>query len=70
VAAGARARVTEVVEGNDRLLVGLRVTGTAGAAEHGGTADRWQVLTVRDGRVVDIRGFEDRSSAAARAGVA
>jgi hypothetical protein len=28
---------------------------------------RWQVLTLREGRVVDIVGFDQRSEAAARA---
>jgi len=31
--------------------------------------ERWQVLTLRGGRVADIRGFDDRAVAAARAGV-
>jgi hypothetical protein len=29
---------------------------------------RWQVLTVRGGRIVDIVGFDDRSEAVTRAG--
>jgi hypothetical protein len=69
-AAGARAVVTEVTAGpGGRLLVGLDVTGTPAAREAGGTAQRWQVLTVSDGRIADIRGFDDRTEAAARAGV-
>jgi len=68
-AAGARAVVTEVTAGPGKLLVGLDVTGTAAAGEAGGTARRWQVLTVSGGRVTDIRGFGDRAEAAARAGV-
>lgn len=68
-AAGARAVVTEVTGGPGMLLVGLEVTGTAAAREAGGTVRRWQVLTVRDGRISDIRGFDDRTEAAARAGV-
>ena len=68
-AAGARAAVTEVTAGAGALLVGLAVTGTPAAHEAGGAAERWQVLTVRGGRIADIRGFDDRKSAAARAGV-
>ena len=68
-AAGARAVVTEVTAGPGALLVGLEVTGTAAAREAGGPAGRWQVLTVRDGRIADIRGFDDRAAAAKRAGV-
>lgn len=68
-AAGARAVVTEMTAGPGTLLVGLDVTGTSAAREAGGTARRWQVLTVSGGRITDIRGFGDRTDAAARAGV-
>ncbi len=68
-AAGARAVVTEVTAGAGTLLVGLEVTGTPAAREAGGAAERWQVLTVRGDRIADIRGFDDRKAAAARAGV-
>lgn len=65
--AGVRARVSEIAVLRDRILVGLMVTGSQ-AAEMGGEAERWQVLTVRGGRVVGIVGFDDRSEAAAQAG--
>jgi SnoaL-like domain len=68
-AAGARAVVTEVTAGAGTLLVGLEVTGTPAAREVGGVAERWQVLTLQGNRIVDIRGFDDRAAAAARAGV-
>ncbi|MGH3284849.1 MAG: nuclear transport factor 2 family protein [Streptosporangiaceae bacterium] len=68
-AAGVRAVVTEVIVGTGTLLVGLEVTGTPAASEAGGAAGRWQVLTVKGDRIADIRGFEDRAAAAARAGV-
>ncbi len=68
-AAGARAVVTEVTAGAGTLLVGLEVTGTPGAREAGGAAERWQVLTLRGDRIIDIRGFGDRAAAAARAGL-
>lgn len=68
-AAGVRAVVTEVTVGPGTLLVGLEVTGTPAAREAGGAAGRWQVLTVKGDRIADIRGFEDRAAAAARAGV-
>jgi hypothetical protein len=61
--------VTEVTAGAGTLLVGLEVTGTPAAREAGGKAQRWQVLTLRGGRIVDIRGFDDRTAAADRAGV-
>lgn len=68
-AAGADAIVTEVVAGESAILVGLQVTGTEAARAAGATADRWQVMDVRDGRVCEITGFDDRAEAAARAGV-
>jgi hypothetical protein len=68
-AAGARAVVTEVTAGAGTLLVGLKVTGTPAAREAGRAAERWQVLTVQGDRIADIRGFADRTAAAARAGV-
>jgi hypothetical protein len=68
-AAGARAVVTEVTAGAGTLLVGLEVTGTPAAREAGEVAERWQVLTLRGDRIVDVRGFGDRAAAAARAGV-
>ena len=64
--AGVRADVIEVLAGKDRLLVGLRVRGDGAA---GGAVERWQVMTVRAGRVVDIRAFDERTEAAGRAGV-
>ena len=68
-AAGAQAAVTEVTAGPGTLLVGFEVTGTPAALEEGGTTERWQVLTVKGGRIADIRGFDNRTEAAARAGV-
>ncbi|MHB1533217.1 MAG: nuclear transport factor 2 family protein [Acidimicrobiales bacterium] len=64
---GMRARVTEVVvAGGDKLLIGLKVTGTPAAAEQGGEADRWQVMTLGRSGMVDIRGFDDRDAALTR----
>jgi hypothetical protein len=68
-AAGARAVVTEVTAGAGTLLVGLEVSGTPAVGEAGSAAERWQVLTLRGDRIADIRGFDDRTAAAARAGV-
>jgi hypothetical protein len=68
--AGASAEVAEVVVGDGKILVGFRVRGTEGAELQGGVADRWQVLTLRDGLIGDIRGYDDRERAALAAGVA
>jgi len=66
---GVRGQASEVAVFGDRLLVTLTVRGTQGAQERGGVALRWQVLTVRDGRIIDIVGFDDRMDAMARVGV-
>jgi ketosteroid isomerase-like protein len=68
-AAGMRARVTETVAAGDKILVGLRVSGTESDPGDAGEVDRWQVLTLRDGMVADIRGFDDRDEAAAAVGL-
>jgi ketosteroid isomerase-like protein len=60
---GVRGSVSDVDVLGDRLLVSLSVQGTEGARERGGTALRFQVLTVRDGRIVDIVGFDDKAEA-------
>jgi hypothetical protein len=65
-AAGVRAQVSELAVHGDKILVGLKVVGNRAAEDQGGDADRWQVLTIRGGHVVDIRGFEERSDAVAR----
>lgn len=68
-AAGTRATVTELVVRGDKILVGLKVVGRPAAEEPGSETDRWQVLTIRDNHIVDIRGFDQRTEAAARAQV-
>ncbi|MGH9030230.1 MAG: nuclear transport factor 2 family protein [Acidimicrobiales bacterium] len=65
---GARARVNDVTILGDLILLGLVVTRTEAAEERGGSALRWQVLTVRAGRIIDIVGFEDRVDALAHVG--
>ena len=66
---GTRAEVTETVVLGDRILVGLTIRGPRAADAPDGEAQRWQVLTVSGGGIVDIIGFDDRSEAVARAGV-
>jgi ketosteroid isomerase-like protein len=62
---GTRAQVTEIIAIGSHLLVGMLVSGNT-TADPGEQTERWQVLTIRNGRVVDIVGFEDRSSASNR----
>jgi ketosteroid isomerase-like protein len=69
LSSGVRAEVRDVVAHGGKLLVGLRVHGRETADRGGGAEERWQVMTVRDGRIVDVRGFEGRAAAAAFAGV-
>jgi ketosteroid isomerase-like protein len=61
--AGVRGSVFDIDVLGDRLLVSTSVRGTEGARERGGTSLRYQVLTVRDGLVVDIVGFDDKADA-------
>lgn len=66
--AGMRARVTETAVAGDKILVGMRVSGAEGEPDTSDEANRWQVLTLRDGMVADIRGFDNRDEAVATAG--
>jgi ketosteroid isomerase-like protein len=61
--AGVRGSIYDVEVLGDRLLVSMSVRGTANAKERGGAALRFQVLTVRNGKVVDIVGFDDKTDA-------
>jgi ketosteroid isomerase-like protein len=63
--AGVRGTVHDVEVLGDRLLVSMSVRGTEDAQERGGAVLRFQVLTVRDGRIADIVGFEDKAEARA-----
>jgi hypothetical protein len=66
-AAGASARVTAVSILDDRLLVGLLVTGRDQDQDLPDSHERWQVLTVRGGLVSGIVGFDSRAEADAYA---
>lgn len=60
---GVRGSVFDVDVLGDRLIVSLSVQGTEGARERGGTSLRFQVLTVRDGQIVEIVGFDEKAEA-------
>lgn len=66
---GVRARVHEVIAGPSTLVVGLTVSGSPAENEQGGRTERWQVLTIRGGRISDICGFDDGAEATVWAGV-
>ncbi len=60
---GVRGSVFDVDVFGHQLLVSLSVRGTEGARERGGTSLRFQVLTVRDGRILEIAGFDEKAEA-------
>jgi ketosteroid isomerase-like protein len=61
--AGIRGSLQDVEIVGDRLLVSMSVRGTEQAEERGGAALRFQVLTVRSGRIAEIVGFDDKTEA-------
>jgi RimJ/RimL family protein N-acetyltransferase len=67
---GTRTRVTDTLVAGDKILVGLKVTSPAGAGSGAGEVNRWQVLTVRGGRITAINGFAARDEAEIWAGLA
>ena len=62
-ASGTEAHVSDTEVVGSSVIVELVVRGTENAAERGGTALRWQVDTVREGRVIEIVGFDDHAEA-------
>jgi len=66
---GRRARVLDVTCHRDKILVVLTVTSRQPSHDEV-THPRWQVLTVVEGRVTDIRGYDDEAAAASAAGLA
>lgn len=64
-AAGLQTQLLEIVAGEDTLLAGFKVTRPGSVEE-----TVYQVLRVRNGQVVDIRGYPTRAAAAAQAGIA
>ncbi|HLX77910.1 MAG TPA: hypothetical protein VKR27_03430, partial [Acidimicrobiales bacterium] len=65
--AGVRAEVNESIAVDGCIVLGLRVSGRDDTTADDDTTERWQVLTVRNSRIVEIRGYEDRESALAYA---
>lgn len=64
---GTRADVVEATRYGNTIIVGLRVLGRDDDPVDG--TERWQALHITDELVADIRGFEDRASALAYAGL-
>jgi hypothetical protein len=59
---GVRADVVETVVRNDMILVGLSIF-DGSSSESDSHTHRWQILTVKSGLIIDIRGFDDRDAA-------
>lgn len=62
---GVRADITEVVVVGDKLLVGLKILATKDGPSKSKNVTRWQVLSVEDSRITEIRGYESRGDAMA-----
>jgi hypothetical protein len=60
---GVRADITEVVTVGNHIVVGLKILPNAKDKEKPPNAVRWQVLTVEDDLVTEIRGYETRGEA-------
>ena len=58
---GVRAEITEVKVVKDTIVVGLKILPNAHTKAKVNT--RWQVLSVHDGRIAEIRGYERRGEA-------
>jgi ketosteroid isomerase-like protein len=61
--AGVQGSVYDVEVIGDRLLVSMSVQGTRSARERGTAALRFQVLTIRSDKIVEIVGFDDKAEA-------
>jgi hypothetical protein len=66
-ASGVEGCISGVEILGECVVLTLVVRGTEAAQERGGAAMRWQVNTVRDGRVIEIVGFDDHGGAIAYA---
>jgi len=62
---GVRAHVFEVGVVGERIVVGLRIIADGAVASGSPDATRWQVLSVEDGRIGEIRGYDTRDDATA-----
>ena len=66
---GGDGDVTEMAEGTEGILCGLSVHWPQGV-RRGRRSSLFHVYLVRDGKIAEIRPFDDRPPAAAAAGVA
>jgi ketosteroid isomerase-like protein len=68
---GVRADVKEVVVMGESIVVGLKVLANKDIDPTSKNRTRWQVMSVHDGRIAEIRGYETKGEATAfaRSGV-
>jgi ketosteroid isomerase-like protein len=59
---GRRDHIRSVTAHGDKILVSMTITSPE-ASTSGQGIPRWQVLTVVDGRITDIRGYDDEIAA-------
>jgi ketosteroid isomerase-like protein len=64
---GTVGTVTDVVAAADKVVVSMTVRAPSPGGVH--EVERWQVLTVANGRITDIRGYDDRAEALTAAGL-
>jgi hypothetical protein len=64
---GVRAEITDVVVIGENLVVGLKILADKERKPRSKNVARWQVLSVEDGRITEIRGYETRGDATAYA---
>jgi ketosteroid isomerase-like protein len=62
---GVRADVTAADVVGERIVVALKIHANPSTAKRSKEQVRWQVMSVRDGRVSEIRGYEKRRDATA-----
>ena len=61
--AGASADVIETIVLGQHILLGLAVRGNPRATTKEKPVVRWQVMSIEDGKIAEIRGYESRSDA-------
>lgn len=61
--AGASADVVETVVFGQNILLGLKVRRDPRAKSESEPIDRWQVMSVEDGKISEIRGYDSRIEA-------
>lgn len=60
---GVRADVTDVAIVGNHIVIGLKILPNPNDKKKARTSVRWQVLTVEDDLVTEIRGYETRGEA-------